>query len=185
MAGDETATLWPLGRIVDVSGVPNVVAEWLDAWATASGHQPDALIIDDTLAPVTSAWRQVVVGSQATDDVAAAHVAGRNQLLAALAALDAGQLGFPQADLTIALTAISLLRLWARWLRHFADSSVPYLLTNFIRRPGHISIYQNSLLVELEHRPLDMVIDMAGYLVELEAVSWLEPRRVRFRVRGT
>ena len=67
----------------------------------------------------------------------------------------------------------------------FADSSIPYLLTNFIRRPGHISTYQNGLLVELEHRPLDMVIDMAGYLAELEAVSWLEQRRVRFRVRGT
>ncbi len=47
-------------------------------------------------------------------------------------------LGLPEADLTITLTAIALLRLWARWLRQFGDSSVPYVLKNFVRRAGRI-----------------------------------------------
>lgn len=184
VGADETASLWPLGRVVTAPDVMDLMAEWLAHWAEASGHHPSTIIVDDILAPLTLRWNEVIVGSQAGDEVAANHAAGRERLLTALAALDAGQLGMAQTDLTVALTALSLVRLWARWLRQFADSSVPYLLANFVRRPGQIYSFTNGLLVELEPRPLDMVIDMAGYLAELETVPWLEQQRVHFRLRG-
>ena len=93
-----------------------------------------------------------------------------------------GKLGLPEVDLTVVLAAITLLRMWARWLRRFADSSVPYLLENLIRRPGRVYVDPNRILVELEPRPLDVVLEMAGYTAALERVSWLG-RRVQFRVR--
>jgi hypothetical protein len=40
------------------------------------------------------------------------------------------------------------------------------------------------LWVEIERRPLDIVIEMAGYTADLERVAWLGGRSVRFRVMG-
>ena len=82
------------------------------------------------------------------------------------------------------MAAIACLRLWARWLRQFSFSSAPYLLQHFVRRPGRVTVDVDELLIELEPRPLDMVIEMAGYTSELEQVPWLGGRRVRFTMRG-
>jgi hypothetical protein len=82
------------------------------------------------------------------------------------------------------LVAFSLLRLWSRWLRQFSESSVPYLLDQFIRRPGRLSASPAGVWVELEPRPLDIVIEMAGYLTPLEGVPWLGGRTVHFRIAG-
>jgi hypothetical protein len=118
-------------------------------------------------------------------ELGAAHRTGHEALLAAWAALEDGRLGLPEADLTIALTAMASLRVWARWLRQFAASSVPYLLANFIRRPGWVYTDDHSVLVEMEPRPLDIIIDMAGYTADLERIPWLGQRRVRFQRRGS
>jgi hypothetical protein len=87
-------------------------------------------------------------------------------------------------DLTLSLMAIALLRAWARWLRRFSGSSVPYLLDNFIRRPGRLLYEDDSVVVELAPRPLDIVLEMAGYFADLEDVPWLNVRRLRFRRAG-
>jgi hypothetical protein len=86
-------------------------------------------------------------------------------------------------DIVAALFAIasSLLRLWARWLRQFAGSSAHYLLRNFIRRRGRLVVEPGRLTVYLESKPLDLVLEMAGYQREIEPVPGLLDRAIRFR----
>ena len=100
----------------------------------------------------------------------------------ALAALRHSQLGLDEADEALGRTAAALLRHWARWLRGFSASSVPYLLDNFVRRPGRVVPLDDELLVELEPRPLDPVLALAGYTDELDLRGLLGRQRLRFRM---
>ncbi len=198
VAGDGRGDLWPLGRVVETAAeVTGILAEWLEVWNEATGRRPAVVTYDQSLADIAGLGLEAeapdVVAvpeirasgtSDALDEIGRAHQTGREALLSALAALDHSRLDLPEVDLTLALTASALLRVWARWLRQFAISGVPYLLANFIRRPGRVTMDANSILVELEPGPLDVVIDMAGYTAELENVSWLGQRRVRFQLRG-
>ncbi len=90
----------------------------------------------------------------------------------------------PDPAKEIASFADSLLRLWARWLHNFADSSLPYLMRNFVDRPGRLVITPDEVQVELEPRPLDIVLEMAGYLEPLTRMSWLDGKTVVFHVVG-
>jgi hypothetical protein len=78
-------------------------------------------------------------------------------------------------------TSIKLLHAWACWLPGFSNSSAPFLLEKFIRRSGAIGVSSTFLEVRLQHGPLDMVLQMAGYLEETPAAQWLGNRRVRFQ----
>jgi len=49
-------------------------------------------------------------------------------------------------DVASAVIAMSLLRVWARWLGHFSDSTIPYLLDRFIRRPGSIDRDEHGIV---------------------------------------
>lgn len=172
IAGDETAQVWPLGRVLkSPDEIAETVAVWLDVWEAATGVRP-ALVASPDDAGISQ-------------ELLEAHEAGRRALRAAWQSLEHGRLDVAEADLTIFLTACLLLRVWARWLRQFSSSSVPYLLDNFIRRKGELRAAQEDLVVWLERMPLDIVIEMAGYLDELEGVPWLEHRRIRFVLRGT
>jgi hypothetical protein len=106
---------------------------------------------------------------------------GRRRLLESLEALSAGCLGLPGPDLTLSLAALSLLRVWARWLRGFSASSAPFLLGQLIRRRGRIHA-GDGLRSELDPAPQDAVLDMAGYIRDLETPG---ERPVRFRRRQT
>ncbi|HEU5015932.1 MAG TPA: hypothetical protein VFT66_25640, partial [Roseiflexaceae bacterium] len=182
VAGDESAALWPLGRVIHApEDIAGTISEWSAAWADLTGVLP-ALVADDRLAPFIGATTYVMPGDDT--ELATTHHAGRERLLAAHGVLEHGQLGLPDADLTIMLTAIALLRLWARWLRQFGDSSVPYVLKNFVRRAGRISNRPDGLLVELEPLPLDIVLTMSGYTSDLERVPWLNGRRIQFSIRS-
>ena len=88
--------------------------------------------------------------------------------------------GHAHVDHNIDMIATAVLRHWARWLRRFSDSSTPFLLGEMIRRPGRVLTDARGIAVELARRPLDLVLDMAGYLAEIESVPWLGGRRVRF-----
>lgn len=81
------------------------------------------------------------------------------------------------------LMADDLLRLWARWLGRFAGSSRSYLLLQFVRRGGALLVADGELVVELEARPLDIVLQMAGYFDPLERLPWPDDRRLRFRLK--
>ena len=119
---------------------------------------------------------------QALLRAAAGHrlVDGTRLSAAALASLEAGRLGLPEADLTFALASVAVLRLWARWLPRFGASSVPFLLEHFIRRRGRLFIGERRLEVELEPSGFDVVLEMAGYLGDLETPG---ERRVSFSLR--
>jgi hypothetical protein len=148
--------LWPLARIVDSEAEDR-----------------------DSLAAMAETWRE------ATGDEPEFVPAPEESVLAlrdALAALGADWLDLPLADLTLSLAALSLLRLWAGWLRQFSTSSVPYLLQNFIRRPGRIVKTGDGLLVEMARLPLDIVIDMAGYAAPFHARTEPWECRVAFGI---
>jgi hypothetical protein len=166
IAGDGGG-IWPLGRLIDAEQkVSEPVAEWAMLWEKATGEVPTPIVHE---------------ADNHGDDP------GRQALTAALDALgglcnSTRHLRLPDADLTMALTAIALLRVWARWLPRFADASIPYLVTNCIRRPGQIALAPDTFRVTLAPRPLDVVIEMAGYTAEMERVSWLG-RQVQFRIQ--
>jgi hypothetical protein len=157
------------------------MAHWSALWADLMGAEP-AFMVTQELASHAAGGRATLIPAQDAE-LAAAHRASRERLEAALAALDHGRIGVAPADLTIALAAIALLRGWCRWIRQFGDSSVPYLLGQFVHRAGHIALRPDALLVELEALPLDSVLQMSGYTADIERVPWLEGQRLRFLIR--
>lgn len=185
IAGDETALLWPLGGVLAPHrALEQIVADLVNAWAASAGGKPSVIVADDSLAELAAMNLEcdelLIVSGTDQSPIAAAHNTGRKALHEALDTLNQCQLDLPYVDLTIALAAAALLRMWARWLRQFAASSLSYLLDNFINRRGSIGISRDALWVMLERRPLDIVLEMAGYTADLERVTWLDGRRVRF-----
>jgi hypothetical protein len=177
IAGDGAANLWPLGAVVhSPAELRDALAAWRTRWADLTGHEP-AWIAGPELA--ASLGDAEAVGVLAAD---AAAQARHGQLVTTLTALGHGQLGLPAFDLTIALTAAALLRAWCRWLPNFADSSVPYVLAQFIDRPGAVILQPDGLLVELAPRPLDIMLQMSGYNAPIERVPWLAGRAITFRI---
>ena len=79
-------------------------------------------------------------------------------------------------------TGVHLLRLWARWLRGVSHSGIPYLLRNLVRRRGRIEAHSNEIRVTMRPAPLDVVLQMSGYLGETPDIGWLGDRRVVFRI---
>ncbi len=77
---------------------------------------------------------------------------------------------------TVARAAHLALMAWARWLPGLADSSPGFLLRQLLRRGGSVSIASDAVRVVLDPRPLDVVVELAGYLEPLERVPWLSQR---------
>jgi hypothetical protein len=98
--------------------------------------------------------------------------------------LDSGPPGTDAAADGPSLIAAFLLRAWARWLRGFEQSSAPYLVEQFLRRPGRIRCTPDAVEVTLEPRPLDVVLTNAGYTRSIEAVPWLDGRPLHVRLGG-
>ena len=185
VAGDASGLVWPLGHVLAASESPaDILAAWRRLWVAMVGEAPDPVIGDEALADALGARPDIRVAAEVDAAQQRTHAVGRERLLAALAALDEGRLGLPALDLTMMLTASSLLRLWARWLPNFSESSVPYLLRHFIRRAGRLEVYPDYLQVELEPGPLDMVLTMAGYLTPTDRLPWLGWRSLHFHLRG-
>jgi hypothetical protein len=190
VVGDASGRVWPLGRVFETeAAIPAILADWLTTWTQTAGSDPVQIVADATLEPwlppLAEATELLLAEENSITDAEAlgAHQQGREALQTALQALTPTALGIPQADLSLALTALLLLRVWARWLRGFATASAPYLLDNLIRRAGTRTVDANSLLVELAPAPLDVVLEIAGYTAELDKLPWLGQRRVKFRIR--
>ncbi len=90
VAGDESATLWPLSRVIyapeDIAGT---ILEWSAAWADFTGVMP-ALVANDRLAPFIGEAATCVMPA-GDSALATTHYAGRERLLAALAMFEHGQ----------------------------------------------------------------------------------------------
>jgi hypothetical protein len=178
-AGDETGRLWPVGRAVQsLDEAAAALAGWRQGWVDATGFDPP-MIADDELDALPPAL-PILLAARADEAASSRHRIGAEHLHAAWATL-----GNPLPDLIPAyLVAFGLLRLWARWLRQFSESRIPYLLEQFIRRPGRLYSGAGGVWVELESRPLDIVVELAGYMAPLEGVPWLGGRTIYFRTYG-
>lgn len=174
VAGDDSGKLWLFGGVQFSGQVMPTVQAWRDDWHAATGVAPTIVAVE----PILTALGDMPDIELPTDNN---YHQGQEALLAAFDELSPGQLDLQEADLTVGLIAISLMRLWARWLRQFADSSISYLSANLIAHAGHLLIDDNAIVVEMEPKPLDMVLEMAGYLDEIEHIPWFENRRVCFR----
>ena len=145
--GDADDLIWPGGRIQRSADAAGAL---LDRWQEATGR------------PSTRVER---MPGDADDP-------GRAVLLAALAAMAHAHDGDPEIDLSLDLIALSVVRHWARWLRGFAAASIPYLLTTFVRRRGHLTaIGDGRLQVSLNPMPHDVVLDASGSLADF-ALQW-------------
>lgn len=82
------------------------------------------------------------------------------------------------------LLAIACVQAWARWLPGFAGSSVPFLLDTVVRRPTHVDVSDDEIVVALPSRSHDVVLGLAGYLDPVDPGPVLGGRRARFVVGG-
>jgi len=178
IGGDDALQTWPLGVLLDQPGdVACIVAGWLAVWSEATGavvsEARSVLSRDDTLNDaLRSAGISVVAADESSPVVPHSAFASLGESFGADARL----------PLTVNLTALALLRAWAAWLRRFSASTSPYLLDQFIRRPGRLIVNRDEVLVELEPGPLDVILEMSGYLSEIDHVSWLN-RKMSFKLR--
>lgn len=172
----DAAGLCPLGwtNITSLSA-PDLIQSWLADWTLACGLEPQVVCDEELRDWLPDSTRAVILTPGADDLMASEHRRFREELVSALQAISAYK-----HDLTLTLVALAGLRLWARWLPNFGSSSVSYLLTNFVRCAGRLYLEPGRLRVELAPLPLDMVLQMAGYTAPLEALSWLEDRRLDF-----
>ncbi|MEM7585366.1 MAG: hypothetical protein AAF560_18395 [Acidobacteriota bacterium] len=195
IAGLDGAAMWPLGKVLQSEDdLPATLAEWIASCESAVGQSPATVTCDAWLGKrlsVSGAPGEILAmpaslseaaSVEALGDTFTAHQQSRELLVSSLDGLQQGALGLPQVDLTVGLTSLVMLRVWARWLKQFSGSSASYLLKNFLRRPGLLRISDDELLIELEPGPMDFVLEMAGYMAPLERVSWLEQRTLRFSV---
>jgi hypothetical protein len=165
------AGLWPLGRLLrDTGELPAILAGWLTAWEAETGLRPsihcDAALVDPLQARLHGA---LLVPAHDGNGTSATHRSNRSAFLRMHRALRWGRTGQPGPDLLVELMASGLVRLWARWLRGFAAASVPYLLDELVRRPGLVRRDGTGVYVELDPRPLDVVLEIAGYIGDLSA----------------
>jgi hypothetical protein len=111
------------------------------------------------------------------------HYKGGEAAALAFAAVDGGRMGLVDADLTLASVGLSVVRIWARWLKGggMAQAGQGYLLNQMIRRPGWVR-RDKSGQVQVAVKPgaLDIVMQLAGYLEPLERVSWLKNANICF-----
>ncbi|SHF56007.1 hypothetical protein [Streptoalloteichus hindustanus] len=126
----------------------------------------------------------VALGDAVVEALVAQHVIDAPDQLDSGAALAEGRLGRFEADRTLGVLAVAVVRAWARWLGRFAGSSVPYLVAHFARRPGRVRLSERELVVELAPGPLDVVVRLAGYDAPLTTVPWLDGRAVTYRLEA-
>jgi hypothetical protein len=184
IAADASATVWPLARVVDSgANTGGTALNLLNTWEQATGISPSVVVgANSELHKFLNQEKVVVLEN---DELLSLHENGLTALKTAIAALGPPQFENPDLDITFAIVDCMLLRAWARWLRRFSSSSVKYLLESFIRRQGRILPDPHGLVIELQRGPLDVIIEMAGYLRDLENVPSLAGGRIKFRLRGT
>jgi hypothetical protein len=189
--GDASGTLLPLGTHLPSTrrqdALQAILVAWLENWKAATGVKPALFTTNGELfdsiqnEPILRSDFQLI--DQSDPDLLAVHHATMRRLAETWQTLSPGAMGMPEHDLLLGRMAAGLLRLWARWLRNFSGASTPYLLAQFIHRPGVVIPTKDEVVIELEPRPLDIVLEMAGYFEPLERLPWLDGRRLAFQRR--
>lgn len=182
--GDASGHLWSFGRSFPKGRKPTAtLLEWLHKLEEQSCNGGARVLADAALSSVTPSdvgAQFIAENDPAEGDVdVQRHVEGRRRLVQSLDALGTSEME-SDIDLALSLAADALLRVWARWLRKFSDSSTAYLLENFVRRSGSVSTDGTGLHVKLQPKPLDAVLEMAGYFNSIDSVPWLENKQLYF-----
>ena len=71
---------------------------------------------------------------------------------------------------------------WATALYLSRQGHTVSIVDSFVRRPGHVARTGDDLFVQLEPRPLDVVLAIAGYTDELDLRPLYGAGRLRFEV---
>ena len=177
IGGDATTEVWPLVQVVNSKEVriPDFIDDWTTRWVETLGCRPDV---------ITSKEDAGLAGINEHHQFTELH-AESHQRLAPLFELYGDGCHASQAFNAFGpLLSSIVVRAWAKWLKQFTRSSHQYLLDNFLRRPGRVTVSRFEIVVYLEPRPLDVVLSMSGYTSDLENVSWLGNRPLRFRIGG-
>ena len=152
LGGCDLPGLWSFASRPQNRTIEAIVSDWVERWEAATGVRPE-VVYEGTTETTAAAW----------------------------SALAEAGVGVADADVSLTSIAHSVVRLWARWLRQFAGSGAPYLLHQFIRRRGFVAVAGDEIVVQLERKPLDVVLEMAGYCLDLDPIPGVFDRRVRFR----
>jgi hypothetical protein len=147
LGGVEEPAIWPLTQLVDdADDVAQVLRRWSAEWADATTASHSGLRwIGDPEGPAHAFSPLIESG-----DAASSHGLSANQA-------------------TLAAMGLVLLRAWGRWLPGLGRSSLRYLFDHFVQRPGTASRNGDDVLVVLERRPLDAVLELSGALAEIDA----------------
>lgn len=191
IAGDEDSGLWPMGRMTQGEHFQaGAIASMLEAVAQARGAYPRLIVAEqdrsclgEALAAIGDAVDLHVIEADAQDAPATSYRRNRQALEHGLQVLRGAGLNSARADLALGLTGLSILRVWARWLRRFADAGAPHLFDQMLRRSGVLRCDRHVVDIELQPAPLDVIVEMAGYFGKIEALDILGGRDVIFRIR--
>lgn len=188
LAGDKYGQQWPLAKVLSNDEDMTLALDVFVAnWSAYKGSAPSTIVMSEALfanCKGVTINTFVVRGENNTIDHSTSqnYRNGMKSLDDAFQSLQCGRLGFAQADLTVMLTAIALVKSWARWLPRFADFRFSYLLENFILRGGIVSFGKNTISVKMDPKPFDDVIKLAGYLDRIESLTWMNRRSVNFHI---
>ena len=94
-----------------------------------------------------------------------------------------GPLAAAESSAVLDAIASWLLRAWARWLPGLREASAGFLRAQCLARGGVVRRSTTRIDVTLDPAPLDVVLQMAGYLRPIEALPWCGGRAVSFAVR--
>lgn len=128
------------------------------------------------LAALAEALRERLIGQGV---VAAASDATEGESSLPARSADHGHAAVDPIDAIAAL----LMRGWARWLPGLRDASAAFLLAQCLRRAGAVRRSDTAIDVTLDPAPLDVVLQMAGYLQPIAALPWCGGRAVTFSIR--
>ena len=167
VAGDENLRVWPFAAPIESAAEAEpLLARWCAEWHDLTGTVPTIIHPAEIPSPMGFPSEVGIGPPLECDSVIEATTDN------------------PYADATLAAVANAGVRSWARWLKHVGHSSTGYLLDQLIRRPGSLIRDGESLIVDLEPRPLDIALGQSGYLSPIERPRGSMIRRVRFRIGG-
>ncbi len=76
---------------------------------------------------------------------------------------------------------------WSRWLKGVSGSGPGFMMRNFLRQPGRVRLIPGERIdVEIHPGPMDVVLELSGYLEPIEAIPWLDGIGLSVRIgKGT
>ncbi len=186
LPGLATAHGVPLGALLAGLAVSWLRLEWpLDGpahdWTGAASREATAPSVLDEAAPRLTALAEALRARLRDQGLSGIEAAGTGESSADAPA--GSQLWSPSVAATLDEIARTLLRSWARWLPGLKEASAGFLLARCLRRGGAVRVSDSHIAVTLDPAPLDVVLQMAGYLQPIAAVPWRDGRAVSFTVR--